>query len=1052
MSIFRFRSAFFASLPPTLASSRALQLTGGILVCALLSACGGGSGKIGAPEGVSLSGRTSFASPTASPLIGNARNYGSIYRPGGALESAMDVATGSNVTSDTRTITEGDIYRVLDAGKTLLNLNPYRGLQIIDLSNPVAPKILGRVAITGTPTEMYRIGDRVYVLMNSWSQYRVVQKDGAEVLDRFHGAAVITVDISNRNQPKILNSTTVDGYIGASRMSSGGGKSALYFTVQQYKAGVIDSSVKSLAIDAQGNVQAKSSIGLGNYVQAIQAMNDRLMVASFDAASASANNWRSRISVIDISSPDGVMIKGADVAVSGVVKQKNNMHIQGNIMRIVSSSVTGGIVILDSSGMLRTSDPVVFTNLDNTTITPTTVTVNGTATGTTTTAPLVLTTIQTSSLNTNHVETFNIADIAKPVAVDHDTFGAEQQLYGTTFLPDRAFFVTYLRRDPFHAFSITPDGVMQEENEFIVSGWNDFFVPVQANSRMIGVGHNDANNRRALAISLYDITNLKNTQPLVARAEVDLAYSFSEANWDDRAFTVLDNATNVLADDGKTLETGLVLLPYTGWDSGNYVYKTGVQIFSFSATTLTRRGSMQQDSQVRRSFMGDSSQNIAANLSVNELSLFGIANPNAPVKKSSLELSTNYSQFVALSNVGVRYRASDFGWWGSNSAAKRTDAVEVVALNNVDGDTPIASVVVPASSKIFNVGNHLSVVTSEMVGNLMRTTIKTYDLSIPTAPRLTSNFVSDEILGANNFSNPLADICMSCGGYASTQVLTVGKALVFVSRTLQNDLSADGKTITRYWSNQNFQVLNLEDVNHPVLLPKISMAKDEENVDVIQNGSSLWVNYQKAQQQLGPNGELQSKYFVKELNLTAPANPRLGKEINIPGQLMAIVGDQFYCLEYSTVGRNIEPSLHMLIVQNNLAYLQATVNLSGKYPTGLLADSNAVVLTSMDSSNYQNRMDIYAVPVKDFALQSTTPLESGANSAILRPGRLMVLDWYGLFLYDISQIKTPKIRAYFPVISWNGNLSVVNKDIYLPASYFGVYQFNLDTINITASQ
>ncbi|MFZ6818381.1 beta-propeller domain-containing protein [Undibacterium sp. Ji22W] len=1024
MSISKFCSAFFASLNPTLGASRAAQLGGGLLVCGLLSACGGGgvSGKIGAPEGVSLSGRTSFVSPSASPLVGSARNYDPVLRSGSALDDALTVATSANATSSTRTITEGDIYRVLDAGKTLLNLNPYRGLQIIDLSNPVTPKILGRVAITGTPTEMYRIGERVYILMNSWSQYRVVQKDGAEVLDRFHGAALITVDISNRNQPKMLASTPIDGYLGASRMSSGGGKNALYFTVQQYNAGVTESVVKSFAIDAQGNLQAKSSISLGTYVQAIQAMNDRLMVANFDTTSASTNNWRSRVNVIDISSPDGLMVKGADVPVSGVVKQKNNMHIQGNIMRIVSSSSTGGIITLVSvSGNLSIGTDTI-------------------------------TTTQASNLNTNHVETFNIADIAKPIAIDHDTFGAEQQLYGTTFLADRAFFVTYLRQDPFHAFSITPDGVMQEENEFIVSGWNDFFVPVQANSRMIGVGHNDANNRRALAISLYDITNLKNKQPLVARAEVDLAYSFSEANWDDRAFTVLDNATNVLAADGKTLETGLVLLPYTGWDGGSFIYRTGVQIFSFSATTLTRRGSMLQDSQVRRSFMGDSSQNIAANLASNEVSLFNIANPDAPVKKSSLVLAANYSQFVALTNVGVRYRANDFGWWGSNSAAQRSDVIEVVALNDVDGDTPIASVAVPAGSKMFKVGNNLSLVSSEMVGSVMRTTVKTYDLSIPSAPRLTSNFVSDDILGINDFSYQLADCgIIRCGGYASTQVLTVGKALVFVSRSLQNSLSADGKTTARYWSNQNFQVLNLENVDRPVLLPKISMAKDEENVDVIQNGNSLWINYQKAQLQLGANGEQQSKFFVKELNLTAAANPQLGKEINIPGQLMAIVGDQFYCLEYSMVGRNIEPSLHMLIVQNSLAYLQASINLSGKYPIGLLADTNTVVLTSMDSSNYQTKMDIYAVPVKDFSLQSSTPLEGGATSAILRPGKLLVQDWYGLFLYDISLAKTPKLKAYFPAISWSGSLSIVNKDIYLPANYFGVYQFNLDTVNMPAS-
>jgi hypothetical protein len=1050
MSISKFSRDIVASLTPTIVTHGGNRIKvdshsttiGGIFLCLLLSACGGsGAGKTSAPEPTTLSGRTSFTSPATAPLIGNARNYDPINRSSDTMQTAMDTTT-STAASSTRTVTEGDIYRVLDAGKTLLNLNPYRGLQIIDLSNPTAPKILGRVAITGTPTEMYRIGERVYVLMNSWSEYRSVQKEGKEVLDRFHGAALITVDISNRSQPKIIASTPVDGYLSASRMSSGGGKSALYVAVQHYNATGSDSSVKSFAVDAQGVLQPRTSLNLGNYVQAIQALNERLMVASIDSVAALAGNWRSRVSVIDISSPDGAMVKGADVPLFGVVKQKNNMHIQGNIMRVVSSAGGVGSGFLITNGELKSDPNVVATTL-------------GGVTSSSSTTTALATSTQVSNLNTNHVETFNIADLAKPVAIDHDTFGAGQQLFGTTFMADRAFFVTYLRQDPFHAFSITPSGVMQEENEFIVSGWNDFFVPVQADTRLIGVGHNDVNNQRTLAISLYDITNLKNTSPLLARAEIDLTNSWSEANWDDRAFTVLDNATNVLAADGKTKETGLVLLPFTGWDGSSNTYRSGVQIFSFSATTLTRRGSMQQDTQVRRSFMGDHNDNIAANLSSNELSLFSISDLNTPAKKSNLTLAANYSQFIALSNVGVRYRASDFGWWGSNSAAQRKDVIEIVALNDVDGNVPIASVTVPAGSKMFAIDNYLSLVSSEMRGSGMRTTIMTYDLSIPTNPRLTSSFVSDDILAANDYSIfQMADCgILLCGryNYATTQVTAVGKTLVFTSRNVQNALSTDGKNSKRYWSSHIFQVVNLEDASHPVLLPKIIMDKDEESIDLIQNGSSLWINYQKAQPQLGPNGESQSKYFVKELRLASATNPQLGKEINIPGQLMAIVGNQFYSVEYALVGKNLEPSLHMSIVQNNLAYLQASVNLTGKYLSRILADENAVVLTSYDITNYQYKMDIYAAPVKDFVLQSSNLLENGTNPLVLRSGKLLAQDWYGLFLYDISQPKTPKVRAYFPAIGWGGNISIMNKDIYLPANFYGVYQFNFDTVNVPGS-
>lgn len=1033
-------------------SVRRTRFVASAIICTALSACGGG-GKVTAPDSIGLgtnnglSGRTSFVSTANAPLVGNARNYQSVNLSGNAAYAAMDTASAST-TANTRVTTEGDIYRVLDAGKTLLNLNPYRGLQIVDLSNPTTPKILGRAAMSGTPTEMYRIGERVYVLLNSWSQYRRVQKESASSLERFNGAAIITVDISNRAAPKIIASMPVDGYLGASRMSSGGGKNALYITAQKYGSAGGESYVKSFAIDSQGILQAKSNISLGGYVQAIQASNERLMVASIDPASVKGNYWRSQVSIVDISSTEGVMIKGADVPVSGVIRQKNNMHIQGNIMRIVSAASTSawGFIVLNGE-VTRTADviTVVDLNQNNTNqISPTTTTSTSTSTSTTT-AP-------TSNPNDNHVETFNIADISKPIAIDHDTFGTGQQLYGTTFLPDRAFFVTYLRQDPFHAFSISADGQMQEENAFVVSGWNDFFIPVQTNTRLIGVGHNDQNNRRALAISLYDITNLKNTQPLIARSEIDLSYSSSEANWDDRAFTVLENATSVVAADGKTLETGLVLLPFTGWDNSSYAYRTGVQIFSFSATTLTRRGNMLQDTQVRRSFIGDSAASIAANLGANEVSLFNIANPDAPVKKSSLPLASNYTQFVALPNVGVRYQANDFGWWGMNSAAKRTDVIEVVALNDVDGNAPIASISVPAGSKIFALGNYLSLVSSEMVGSTMRSTIKTYDLAIPANPRLLSTFVSDEIQAAYNYSiYQMADcgiVFCSNYAYANTQVIAFDKALVFVGRSGQTGSSPDGTNTNRYWSNFSFQVLNLEDVTRPSLLPKIGMASNEESIDVIKNGNSLWINFQKIQAQLGANGEQQSKFFIKELGLNTPGNPQLGKEINIPGQLMTIVGNQFYSIEYSLVGRDYEPSLHMSLVQNDLAYLQASINLGKKYLTGLLANENAVAVTSIDATSYRYEMALYTVPSKEFTLQSSTQFDSGLTPLALRQDKILLQDWYGLFLYDISQLKSPKVQAYFPAMGWYGSASFINKDVYLPASYYGIYQFKLDTNNL----
>ena len=77
--------------------------------------------------------------------------------PGAAADADADGF--ENGGGDDRTVEEGDIYRVIQGDKNLiLNLNSFRGLQIIDFTDVASPKILGRVQVSGTPVEMYQVG------------------------------------------------------------------------------------------------------------------------------------------------------------------------------------------------------------------------------------------------------------------------------------------------------------------------------------------------------------------------------------------------------------------------------------------------------------------------------------------------------------------------------------------------------------------------------------------------------------------------------------------------------------------------------------------------------------------------------------------------------------------------------------------------------------------------------------------------------------------------------------------------------------------------------
>lgn len=658
-------------------------------------------------------------------------------------------AVGSDGNPGERTVEEGDIYRALGGG-LVLNLNPWRGLQVLDLNDPNSPEIAGSLRLAGQPVEAYVVGDHALVLMNGWRAY--FGSTDAPEFAAASGGAVLVVDLSDPSLPVVSDHAYVGGDIRTSRLTTGGGQTALYVAAQDANwwygdgpvasgggvavgGGATDDAVAP-ATDSTlvrsfeligGALQPRGKLDLGGYVADIHATTEALLVAR--------NDWTdntSRVTVVDISDPAGALVEGADIAVAGQVSSQFNMDLRGDILRVVS----GG---------------------------------------------------RFSGTDTNHVETFDVSDIQAPVAIDHDTFGDGEQLYATIFLEDRAFFVTYFVQDPFHAFAIDAAGNCTETAEFVVSGWNDFFRPVLAESRLIGVGVDDAGGSRTVAVSLYDITDLTNTNPLVARANVALESSWSGASWDHRAFSVLDDATSAQAPDG-TPEKGLVLLPFNGWDETGYV--AGVQVFTFSATTLTARGVMDHGSPVSRSFLADATT--AANLSETTLALHDIANPDAPVAKGELSLAPSYDGLLVFGDYAARLEATTDYWWYYQAPVGLPDwQVQIVPLS-ADPDTakPVAVLPVPPGASLKQSGDRLVVVSSrydeaatgESSGWL--TAFAVWSLATPSAPALLSTFETDTLRpyyggwGAPGYPGMAMD---QAYGYwsATPNAQVVGDALVF---------------------------------------------------------------------------------------------------------------------------------------------------------------------------------------------------------------------------------------------------------------------------------
>jgi len=978
-----------------------------------------------------------------------------------------------------RTVEEGDIYRVM-TGNLILNLNAYRGLQIIDVSDVGNPKIVGRYQVSGSPVEAYVYGDTAYVLLNNWRGYYGGRDDVA--LQTRDGGLVLSVDISDPTQPSLIDQAHVQGYIQKSRLTRGGNQAALYVAAGGWAEWENDDGtfvwetrtiVQSFDVSNRA-LKKKSQLNLGGYVSDIQASTKALLVARYDWSSS---NVSSLLTVVDINDPTGVMVLGNEITVEGKIQNQFNMDLHNDVLRVASGSIRGGT-------------------------------------------------------RENYLQTFDAKDLNNLVPIDMASFGSNEDLYATLFLGNKAFCVTYRRVDPFHAFLINDNGTITEMSEFVVSGWNDYFRAVMNDSRLIGIGVND-DAGRTMSVSLYDITDLANLNPLLARADVEADYSWSEASWDHRAFSVLEDA--VAVDSGGVTETGLVLLPFSGWNDDWNEYTAAVQIFTFSDQTLTRRGLMVHGTPTRRSFQANT--DLTANLSEAELSLFDTADPDAPRELGRVELAPNFTDVMVFGDHRVRIKNGReyYAWWWGDRAKLPPATVEIVpAAEHPDFGDAVASFEIPAEATVYQTGDLLVAVTMRAVDTKIwpytyETEIAVYDLSAPTRPAQVGSLTTDRL--QPSYSNYGRVDCFDCGmpwipGY-NGDVQAIVDGLVFLQRHEKRELfgteavcsiyptvsescggtpnegsciyytgsiecrslygeepscsgqiqrcevdsdaalvctPVDPNSVTtsescreyeryRYWQRFTLEVLDLTTPASPKLAETVEMAPGADGVSMLADGSDIWVTTRNPATVEGDSRPY-VRYYVQRFDLRTPAVPNRDPRINVPGELIAVEGDTIYTRDSLWSSHIVETAVARLEIRDGRVTLQAVHRFNDRVVEALMLDGAGHLLASHRNVRYIGSSDGWYVQkmtvlaVDDFDTLAEVVVDDWASLRDAQAGRALFQVPGGLLVFNLDDATAPYPQAYFPTRGWPSEILVQGRDVLFAAGRYGIYLFDLDTLNL----
>jgi len=237
------------------------------------------------------------------------------------VADAAPGAGGANATGGdtTRSVVESDIWNV--SGNTLYFFNQYRGLQVIDLTNPDAPVITGTYPLPAAGEQMYVL-DNKYVLL--------LAQDNCSAANGGSSQALV-LDVST-GQPTLAASLPIPGWIQEAAWVG----TALYVASQSYQP-VPDSkgnsmqwgsTISSFDLSLPGKPVTKDTLWYSGYGNVINATDQYLFVAIQDAS----NWWQSVLHCIDISSPDGGMKALSAIRLSGNVPDKFKVNQNGDVL------------------------------------------------------------------------------------------------------------------------------------------------------------------------------------------------------------------------------------------------------------------------------------------------------------------------------------------------------------------------------------------------------------------------------------------------------------------------------------------------------------------------------------------------------------------------------------------------------------------------------------------------------------------------------------------------------------------------------------------------
>lgn len=733
---------------------------------------------------------------------------------------ATSVPTRSTASNEAaiRTIEEADIIKL--EGSRLYALSQFGGLSIIDVSTRDGMRLLGRTKLQAQPFELYVRDQVVFALYNGYGEYVAGETENER---RWVTTSHIVVfDTSDPSSPTVVGRFAVPGTIQDSRIVGdvlyvvGFESNNCWHCAEGQHTTILslDVSQPNAIRKVDERAYVEDTTQLYSWKRSISVNDQRMYIAGPQYGSAGPEG--SIIQVVDISDPSGKLVDGASVNAAGKIDSRWQMDETEGILRVISQP-----------GDWR---------------------------------PVESPRIQTFSVESSQAVT-KLANVEMAVPLN-------EMLRSVRFDGARAYAITAVQTDPLFTIDLADPTQPRQAGELVMPGWIYHMEP--KGERLVALGYDQGNAAGALAVSLFDVSDLaKPTMLDRVNFGGDWGSMAEDQDRVHKAFQVLDAAN-------------LVLMPFSGYtydeDNCRSKFQSGVQLIDWANDKLVLAGVAGTLGEARRGFLHDDR---LFTVSEERVETFDISDHSAPKLTDSLKLTQNVLRTLDAGTAVVKLGQD---WYTSNVSIDTTTVADVEnPTSNGHVDVSLGQLscnswsdlaqVVADNGRLYLIVNDYDY--NQITGqDRITTRLITVDVRDPARPTVLGDGTIDFGEGWNFWYN---DNLVNAGASATA----VGGAIVALGR----------EEITKTLANGVSNWVGVKATLH-VIDPSDPNAPKDNVIELPISFGTTGLLPSRAMVGLGhyiesPTNPARVRFYLDRLDVTNPNRPMLLPALNVPGSPVA---------------------------------------------------------------------------------------------------------------------------------------------------------------------